>query len=100
MAGAFSLKVHNPSGTLEVIQGHAPRLPGLNGRTICELSNALWEDHRIFPYIRQLLKERFPEAKIIPYTEFPMGTEPVENEATIDKLEQKGCEAVITGIAA
>ena len=50
--------------------------------------------------IRRLLKERFPRLNIIPFTEFPTGTEPIDNESTIDRLLEKGCEALITGNAA
>ena len=55
-----AFEVFAPTGALEVTNLHAPRLAGLNGKTICELGNAKWEDHRIFTVNRELLKKRFP----------------------------------------
>jgi hypothetical protein len=94
------LKVLNPTGVLEVLQPHAPRLDGLDGRVIGELSNGTWDDDRIFPFIRAQLQQRFPHATFVPFTEFPIGSEQIDTEAAIDLLQQKGCEAVITGNAA
>ena len=53
------LEVFDPSGFTESAKPslYAPRLPDLNGKTICELSNGSgWEINRTFPLIRQLLK--------------------------------------------
>ncbi|OGA27521.1 MAG: hypothetical protein A3I01_13670 [Betaproteobacteria bacterium RIFCSPLOWO2_02_FULL_65_24] len=94
------LKVHNPGGSVEVVQSHAPRLTELNGKTIGELSNGVWEDQRTFERIRGALERRLPDAKIIPFTEFPIGSERIDSESAIDLLLQRGCEAVITGNAA
>lgn len=99
-AGRVSLEVRNPTGILEVVQSHAPRLNQLNGKTVCELSNGVWEDQRTFALIRQLLQKRLPDSKIIPFTEFPVGSEHIDKDSTIDALLAKGCEAVITGNAA
>jgi ABC-type amino acid transport substrate-binding protein len=95
-----TLKVLNPTGVLEVAQPHAPRLPDLDGKTIGELSNGVWDDQRTFPFIRGLLQKRFPRAKFVPFSEFPIGSEQIDSEAAIDLLQQKGCDAVITGNAA
>jgi len=94
-----TLKVYNPTGAFEVTQLHAPRLPDLGGKTICELSNGGWEDHRIFPAIRELLAKQFPDARFIPLDEFPIGTENIDKDSTIDMVVKKGCQAVITGMA-
>jgi hypothetical protein len=99
-ADPITLEVYNPAGPFEVTQIHASRLPELNGKTICELSNAIWEDHRTFILIRKLLRERFPDAKFIPFTELPMGSEKIDQQSTVDMVVQKGCEAVIVGNAA
>lgn len=98
-ADPVTLKVFNPTGAFEVTQLHAPRLPDLRGKTICELSNGGWEDHRILPAIRELLRKRFPDAKFIPLNEFPIGTENIDKDSTIDMVVKKGCQAVITGMA-
>ncbi|MFH1381993.1 MAG: hypothetical protein ABIH70_03780 [Chloroflexota bacterium] len=94
-----SLEVFNPTGMLEMVQEHAPRLDNLNGKTICELSHFGWESMRTFPYIRKLLKQRFPGVKIIPCTEFPniYGVDP----AVLSRLlKEKGCDGAIVGNAA
>ena len=95
-----SLKVHNPTGVFEVRQMHAPRLPDLNGRTIAELSNGGWQDQRIFAEVRRLITGKFPDVKLLPYSEFPVGSERIDRESTIDMLVARGAEAVITGNAA
>jgi len=97
---AVALDVHNPTGSCEVIQRHARRLTDLNAKTICELSNGSWDDQRTFPFIRKLLQSRFPGLKIVPFSEFPVGSERIDNDSTIEMLLQKGCDALITGNAA
>ncbi|OGA03766.1 MAG: hypothetical protein A3H35_13415 [Betaproteobacteria bacterium RIFCSPLOWO2_02_FULL_62_17] len=71
--GGFKLTVLNPMGAFEVAQQHAPRLASLNGRTIGELGNGSWEDQVILPALREQLRRRVPDLRIIPYTEFPRG---------------------------
>jgi hypothetical protein len=93
------LEVYNPTGNTQLVQSHAPRLDTLAGKTICELSNGEWGAQRIFPAIREALQKRFPDVNIIPYTEFPVGTEKIDNEATTDMVVSRGCQAVITGNA-
>jgi hypothetical protein len=97
---AVTLRVYDPTGLADTTQSYASRLEDLNGRTVCELSNGVWEDQRSFPVIRALIQERFPRARIIPFTEFPVGTERMDRDSTIDLLVEKGCEALITGNAA
>ncbi len=97
---AVALDVHSPTGSCEVKQRHARRLTDLNGKTICELSNGSWDDQRTFPFIRKLLQSRFPGLKIVPFSEFPIGSERIDNDSTIEMLLQKGCDALITGNAA
>ena len=100
MSGTVTLHVKNPTGVVRTIQSHAKRLNDLNGKVIGELSNGVWEDQRIFPAIRETLLARFLDLKIIPFTEFPIGTEQIDRESVIDRLLQKGCQAVIVGNAA
>ena len=99
-AGDFVMEVHDPTGIVDDVRPHADRLATLNGKTLCELSNGVWEDARTFPLIRSLLKEKFPDLNIVPFTEFPVGTAPIDDEATIDMLVQRGCDALMTGNAA
>ena len=93
------LEVYNPTGSTQVVQSHATRLNTLAGKTICELSNGEWGAQRIFPAIRELLQKRFPDTKLVPFSEFPVGTEKIDNEATIDMVARRGCDAVIVGNA-
>jgi len=97
------LEVFDPSGFTESAKPslYASRLLDLNGKTICELSNGSgWEINRTFPLIRQLLSERFPNIRIIPYTEFPSGVQEIDVDDIGNIVMIKGCDAVIGGNAA
>ena len=99
--GPVTLEVFPPTGAIEVTQIHAPRLPDLRGKTICEVSNNSWEAARTFPLIRKLLQERFPDCRIIPFTEFVAGNQALESASAIgDEVVRKGGQAVILGNAA
>lgn len=93
------LEVYNPAGAIDITELHAPRLNSLRGKTICELSNRLWEDFRIFPKIRGFIKKRSPDVKIVPYTEFP-NIYGVKEDVLIEQLKDEGCDAIIVGNAA
>ena len=93
------LEVFEPTGSFEVNELHAPRLADLNGKTICELGNAKWEDHRIFPVLRELLKKRFPDIKIIPYTDFTYGYE-IDDDQVAAMVQKRGGQGVIVASAA
>ena len=96
-----SLELYDPTGIKEITQLYAPRLADLRGKTICELSNYEWQTARTFPAIRELLQKRFPDIKIIPYTEFPiLNTYQDETEVLSQLLREKGCDGVIVGNAA
>ena len=82
----------------------APRLDSLEGKTICETWNRDFKGDIMFPIYRELLKERFPGVKVIPYTEFPFstlsGTSEFQREVSqqiAEKAREKGCDAVISG---
>jgi len=97
------LEVFDPSGFTESAKPslYASRLLDLNGKTICELSNGSgWEINRTFSLIRQLLSERFPDIRIIPYTEFPSGVQEIDVDDIGNIINTKGCDAVIGGNAA
>jgi hypothetical protein len=93
------LEVYDPTGATEITEVHAPRLDTLEGKTIAELSNDTWQAHRVLPEIRRLLQERFPTAKFIPYTEFPMGNEGIDTEKAAELVARTGADAVIIGNA-
>ncbi len=98
---AVSLEVYDPTGTMEIIQRHAPRLDDLSGKTICEIPGIrLWEWYRTFPYIRERLQKRFPDAKIVPYTEFPGEYNSGTGDEVLSRLlREKQCDGVIVGNA-
>jgi ABC-type amino acid transport substrate-binding protein len=99
----MKLEVFNPAGSSRDGNKYpyARRLPDLNGKTIGEISNSLWEANRILPRIRELLKQRFPDIKFVPYTEFPSHADHIQdNEGLADLILAKGCDAVIGSSAA
>ena len=83
----------------------APRLKTLEGKTICEIWNGGFKGDETFPILRGMLKERYPNIKIIPYTEFPLTSIASLGPATIEKvlgavkkaILKNACDAVITG---
>ena len=95
------LRVSDPTGILETSVLHADRLDTLQGKTICELSNGAWQFDRIFPYVREQLKKQFPTVNILPYNEVIGSRAELENlDHVIRVLKEKGCQAVIVGMAA
>ena len=99
----MKLEVFDPTGS--ALYGnkyhYARRLPDLNGKTIGEISNRIWEADRIFPLIRDLLKKRYPGIKFVPYTDLPSGLDNIQdNEDLGNIVAAKGCDAVIGCCAA
>lgn len=94
-----TLEVFDPCGSVGTHFVHAPRLPDLNGKTICEISNGSWQECRTFPFIREMLREHFPAAKIIPYTEFPVGVDQIDVDEIGQIVKDRGCQAAIVGNA-
>ncbi len=100
MKSKFAIEVYNPCGTVQVTNRHAPRLDTLRGKTIGELTNGKFQYDRTFPVLRESLQKRFPDAKIIPYTEFPIGAIGVVDVEGIGEIvKAKGCDCVIVGNA-
>ena len=82
----------------------AKRLDTLNGKTVCEVWNGDFKGDFTFPVYRELLKEQFPDVRVIPYTAFPYssirGTPAHQRELDqqISALaKEKGCDAIISG---
>jgi hypothetical protein len=96
-----TLEMLDPTGSAEVMYLHAPRLPDLEGKVICEVSAKKWEAPRTFPALRELLRKRFPTARILPFTEFPQGDQigGIDDDKTAETAAGKGCQAVILGNA-
>jgi len=95
-----TLDLYNPTGATEITRVHAPRLDTLEGKTIGFVSNDSWQAHRTLALLRELLQGRFPTAKIVPFSEFPMGNSHIDSEATADLVQEKQLDAVIVGNAA
>ena len=81
-------------------------LPDLKGKTICEVRNGLFKSEVSFPIIRELLQKRYPDLKVIPYSEFPTQWAQPHTAEILKRVDtavalmvQKGCDAVITGNA-
>lgn len=83
----------------------SPRLGTLNGKVVGELWNGAYDGQTTFRIIEEMLRARYPDVKIIPFTEFPalpltrMGMETKAEllDAVRVALIEKGCDAVITG---
>lgn len=93
------IEVFNPGGAVAKAKAHAPRLADLRGKTVCEISAGVWEHYRTFPVVRELLLKRFPDLKIIPYTEFPKVTVGTDVDQVGALVKSKGVDAVIVGNA-
>ncbi len=86
-----TLQVLNPSNEMILDKTSAPRLDTLDGKTVC----CMWGSHvyrgnEIFPILADILHEKYPTVKIVPWTE-------MEVENPIAELKKKGCDAVING---
>jgi hypothetical protein len=99
------MEVISPLGG-ETVDGRAgaPRLETLNGKTIGEMWNGDFQGDFTFPVIRELLRERYQDVRVVPYSEFPYttirGTPSHQREIDarmIALAKEKGCDAVIAG---
>ena len=97
-AEPVTLTVYDPTGAIEVTQLFAPRLADLNGKTICQISDNLWETDRTLPLVGQLLQRQFPTMKIISYKDLPAASTDV-NPKLVEAVKAAGCQGVIVGNA-
>jgi hypothetical protein len=93
------LEVFKPTGNVAGGMDYAPRLNDLNGKTLCEVSNRLWQADRTFERLRALLQERYSRIKIVPYAELPYGSLQIDGEGIGERVKEKGGQAVIVGNA-
>jgi len=99
------LSVISPTGAEAVEQKNlAKRHETLNGKVVAEVWNEDFKGDIMFPIYRELLRKRFPDVKIVPYTEIPFaslkGTPSYQREVlnqVTAALKAKGADAVITG---
>ena len=93
--------VVSPSGEQAIeARNLAPPLDTLNGKIVGEAWNGMFRGDKTFPRIRELLRKRYPEVKIIPYTELaPIDIVRLEEslEPLREALQQTGCDALIAG---
>jgi hypothetical protein len=78
-----------------------PRPANLDGLTICELSDYGFRAEEIFPFVRELLRKRYPGIKFIVYPAFGNIHGSKEDEiisSLPEKLQKYGCNAVISGV--
>ena len=101
-----TFKVVKPMGESPVkMIAMSPRLDTLDDKTICFSTNRLFKYEVTFPVIEQLLKEKYPNSKIIPFSEFRViGNQDLAGEARVKALQdlgaqflKRGCQAVIAG---
>jgi len=81
----------------------APRLPDLNGKTICELWDVIFRGETIYPLVRDYIRQRFPGVRFVSYEEFGNfhGAREAQVSAQIpDRLRAHKADAVIVGIGA
>jgi hypothetical protein len=99
------MEVISPTGSPNVGKMFvAPHLNTLKGKTVCEIWNGAFEGDFMFPIYRELLKERYPGVKIIPYNEFPfshVGGNPGHQREVSKQIaalaKEKNCDAIISG---
>ncbi len=97
-AKAVKLEVLNPTGAIKVKQLNAPRLDTLAGKTICTpWGSGLFRGDEVMPMLGELLQKRFPTAKVIPYTQLPIGMQQPDPIKLGTIMKEKGCDAVISG---
>jgi hypothetical protein len=81
----------------------APRLPNLNGKTVCELWDVIFRGETIYPLVREYFKAHFPGVKFVGHAEFGNFHGAREREvvaALPDKLRAHKADAAIVGIGA
>lgn len=80
-----------------------PGLPDLNGKTIAEVWDRVFRGEEIFPAMREALKKKYPQVRIIEYDTFgdPHGANQINVLADMPALLRKhGVDAVISGVGA
>ena len=96
----ITLEFHDPCGTLETRQPHAPRLASLAGKRIGFVSNEQWQAYRMLPLLKGLLERDFAGIEVLPIDAFPQGNAVIGSEKTAALVKQSGGDAVVIGNAA
>ena len=93
-------EIYDPTGSIEVRQPHAQRLPTLAGKRIGVLTNEQWQAYYALPVLQALIERDFPGANVLPLDTFPKGNERIGLPSTADIVKQSEVDAVIIGNAA
>lgn len=76
------------------------KISDFRGKTICQVWNAEFRADQVFTALTDLLKKRFPDIKVIPWTDVPTTQQRMDVNKNMEDLRaaylQKGCDAVIT----
>ena len=81
----------------------APRIADLNGKTVCELWDAILRGDEIYPLVRAHIRARFPDVRFVGYEAFGNFHGAREREVTAElpaKLRAHGADAAIVGVGA
>jgi hypothetical protein len=85
-------------------KGIAPRLDTLAGKTVGEVYNHHFKGDMMFALYRELLQQRYPGVRIVPFTELPasyVGGDPAtQRRIALEVAAQakaKGIDALIAG---
>lgn len=77
---------------------NSPAILNLSGKTICA-SGHTFEGDEAIPAIVDLLREQYPNIKLIPNNEIPDDVNTKEEMKKFQELlRKKGCDAVISGV--
>jgi hypothetical protein len=82
----------------------APRLDTLKGKTVGLVWNHTFKSNITLPAIGESLKKKYPDIKIIPYTEIDAAIRAASRESSATEeeilravLKEKGCDAIVSG---
>lgn len=85
-------------------KGIAPRLNTLAGKTVGEVYNHHFKGDQMFALYRELLQQRYPDVRIVPFTELPasyVGGDPSTQRQIAQEVaaqaREKGIDALIAG---
>ena len=98
-------EVLNPVGAPGAkAEASAERVRDLNGKTIATISNGMFQAETVLGAVGDLIRKRFPTAKVIPWSEFPVISALGDSKELLKKLGEalraKGVDAVVSSTGA
>ena len=94
------IEVFDPTGTIDVQQPHAARIPTLSGKRIGFLTNEQWQAYFALPILKSQIEADFPDSQVLPIDAFPKGNEKIGAADIVNLIKQQNVDAVIIGNAA